>query len=174
MKTYFKNFSDFFSHVKMPGFATMMLSVIFLFLIGIGIWGFLRIRNIQKGNLIITEYGLLNNEKEKKPLIKLIKKDYIIMLVMTLLYAIPAIYNLGGFKIPETPWAPADINDGFIVDLGREVEVTKVMLYQGYNEEKYDGTKFNIKFFNSNGTYSASEALEKSGFFSWKVSTKEF
>ncbi len=174
MKTYFKNFSDFFSHVKMPGFATMMLSVIFLFLVGIGIWGFLRIRNIQKGNLIITEYGLLNDEKEKKPLIKLIKKDYIIMIVMTLLYAIPAIYNLGGFKIPETPWAPANTNDGFVVDLGREVEVTKVMLYQGYNEEKYDGTKFNIKFLNSNGTYSTSEALEKSGFFSWKVSTKEF
>ncbi|WP_024831792.1 phospholipid carrier-dependent glycosyltransferase [Ruminiclostridium josui] len=174
MKTYFKNFSDFISHVKMPGFATMMLSVIFIFLICIGIWGFLRIRNIQKGNLIITEYGLLNNEKETKPLFKLVKKDYIIMLVMTLLYAIPALYNLGGFKIPETPWSPADKNDGFVVDLGREVEVAKVMLYQGYNEEKYDGTKFNIKFLNSNGTYSESETLEKSGFFSWKVSTKEF
>ncbi len=74
MKTYFKNFSDFISHVKMPGFATMMLSVIFIFLICIGIWGFLRIRNIQKGNLIITEYGLLNNEKETKPLFKLVKK----------------------------------------------------------------------------------------------------
>ncbi len=93
---------------------------------------------------------------------------------MTLLYAIPALYNLGGFKIPETPWSPADKNDGFVVDLGREVEVAKVMLYQGYNEEKYDGTKFNIKFLNSNGTYSESETLEKSGFFSWKVSTKEF
>lgn len=174
MKTYFKHLSDFFSHVKMPGFATMMLSVVFIFLIGIGIWGFLRIRNIKKGNLIITEYGLLNNDKETKPLFKLIKKDYIIMLVMTLIYAIPAIYNLGGFKIPETPWAPASNNDGFIVDLGREVSISKLMLYQGYNDEKYDGVKFNIKFLNSSDTYSDSEALEKSGFFSWKVSTKEF
>lgn len=174
MKTLLKNISNFFSHVHEPGFATMMLSVTLLFLIGIGIWGFIRIRNIQNGNLIITEYGLLNTEKETKPLFKLAKKDYMIIIAMTIFYAIPAIYNLGGFKVPETAWAPASKGDGFIVDLGREINVSKVMLYQGYNEEKYDGAKFKIKYSIGNDTYIDSEDLEKSGFYSWKVTTKEF
>jgi dolichyl-phosphate-mannose-protein mannosyltransferase len=170
----FKQISDFFSHIQMPGFATMMLSVTFLFLLGIAVWGFIRIRDIRNGDLIITDYGLLDTISANKPLFKLTKKDFIIIIAMTVIYAIPAIYNLGGFKVPETAWAPAAKDDGFIVDLGKEIDISKIMLYQGYNEEKYDGVKFNIKYLNSNNIYIDSEAIEKSGFYSWKVSTKEF
>ena len=165
---------DFFQNMQMPGFATMMLSVTFLFLIIIGLWGIIRIRNIQKGNIIITEYGLLDTKRETKSLFKLSRKDFIIMLVMTIFYAIPAIYNLGGFSVPETGWAPSAKDDGIVIDLGKEVEVSKVMLYQGYNEEKYDGVKFEIKYLNSYNTYLSLETLDKTGFYSWMVTSKEF
>ena len=165
---------SFITNIKMPGFAPMMLSITCLFLVIIGIWGFLRIRNIQKGNIIITDYSLLDTQKENKSLAKLSRKDLIIVLAMTILYAIPAIYNLGGFKVPETGWAPSGKDDGIIIDLGKEVNVSKVMFYQGYNEEKYDGVKFDILYLNSHNTYISSEVLEKSGFYSWKTSTKEF
>ncbi len=178
MKDFFVNFLNdiwiFFSNIKMPGFATMMLSVTCLFLISIGIWGFIRIRNIRKDNIIITEYGLLDTKRETKPLFTLTRKDFIIMLVMTIFYAIPAIYNLGGFAVPETGWAPSGKDDGFVIDLGRDVDVAKVMLYQGYNEEKYDGVKLDIKYLNSYNTYLSSEILDKTGFYSWLVTTKEF
>ncbi len=168
------NIWNYVSNIKMPGFATMMLIIIILSLSIIGIWGYIRIRNIQKGNLIITEYGLLDTQRETKSLFKLTKKDFIIMLVMTIIYAIPAIYNLGGFSVPETGWAPSGKDDGVIIDLGKKFEVSKVMLYQGYNIEKYDGTKFQIKYLNDYDNYIESETIDKTGFYSWKVSTKEF
>lgn len=172
--TFFKNIWNFIISIKMPGFATMLSSIIILSLLIIGIWGFLRIRNIQNGNIIITEYGLLDTQQETKPLFKLNRKDFIIMLIMTVIYTIPAIYNLGGFSVPQTGWAPSGKDDGVIIDLGKKVEISKVMLYQGYNIEKYDGTKFQIKYLNNYDNYIESETLEKTGFYSWKVSTKEF
>lgn len=178
MKNFFintmKHIYDFFSHLQMPGFATMMLSVTGLFLAAILLWTIFRIRKIKNGTLLISEYDLLDTEQETKPLFRLSRKDFVIMLVMTVFYAIPAIYNLGGMHVPETAWAPSAKDDGFIVDFGKKVEISKVMLYQGYNEEKYDNIKFSINYLNDYDTYINSESLDKSGFYSWKVSTKEF
>ncbi|HEY5585144.1 MAG TPA: phospholipid carrier-dependent glycosyltransferase [Ruminiclostridium sp.] len=165
---------NIFSNIQMPGFATMMLSVTCLFLVAIGMWGFIRIRNIHNGTVIITEYALLDTKQETKPLFRLLKKDFIIMIAMVIFYAIPAIYNLGGFSVPETGWAPSAKDDGIIIDLGKKVDVSKIMLYQGYNEEKYDNVKFDIKYLSDYNTYWSSETLDKTGFYSWKVSTKEF
>ena len=165
---------NLFSNIKLPGFATMMLSVILISLVIISLWAIIRIRNIKKGNILITEYGLLDTEQEIKPLFKLTRKDFIIMLVMTIFYAIPAIYNLGGFSVPETPWAPSGKDDGVVIDLGKEVEVSKFMFYQGYNDEKYDGVTFDIKYLSTYNTFLNSETIDKTGFYSWKTTTKEF
>lgn len=170
----YKHVSDFFINIKMPGFATMMLGVTCISLLTIGIWFFIRIRSIKNGTLILSESDLLDTEQESKPLFKLTKKDVIIMLAMTIFYAIPALYNLGSFSVPETSWAPSAKDDGFIVDLGKKVEVSKVMIYQGYNHEKYDNVKYDILYLNDFDNYMSSEAIDKTGFYSWKVSTKEF
>ena len=170
----YKNISGYVSKIEMPGFTTMMLGVTCISLLVIGIWGFLRIRGIKNGSLIIPESELLDNTEEVKPLFKADKKDFLIMLVMTLLYAVIAIYNLGGLNVPETSWAPSAKNDGFIVDLGKKVEISKVMLYQGYNKEQYDNVKYSIMYLSDYDTYWNSEEIDKSGFYSWKVSTKTF
>ncbi len=169
-----KRIVSFFTSIEMPGFATMMLGVTCISILVIGIWAFLRIRKINNGTLILDEIELLDTEEEKKPLFKLTKKDLIIMLLMTFIYAVPAIYNLGSFNVPETGWAPSAKEDGFIVDLGERVDVSKVMIYQGYNHEKYDNVKYQILYSNQFGTFWSSEFIDKTGFYSWKVSTKEF
>ncbi|PYG86687.1 dolichyl-phosphate-mannose-protein mannosyltransferase [Ruminiclostridium sufflavum DSM 19573] len=170
----FNSIRNFISGIKIPGFATMMFGVTLISLIVIFAWGFIRIRNIKKDNVIITDYGLLDTEKESKPLFKLSKKDFIIMLAMAIFYAIPAIYNLGGLNVPETGWAPSGKDDGVIIDLGKNTQVSKLMLYQGYNEEKYDGTKFQIKYLNADNIYVDLETIDKTGFYSWKATAKEF
>ena len=170
----FKQISDFISKIEMPGFATMMLGVTCISLLIIGFWGFLRIRNIKNGSLIISESELLDTEKETKPLFKLSRKDVIIMLSMVILYTVPAVYNLGSLSVPETSWAPSAKDDGFIIDLGKKTEVSKVMIYQGYNHEKYDNVKYDIMYLSEYNTYWKSESIDKTGFYSWKVSTKEF
>lgn len=165
---------QYLSHLEMPGFATMMCSLTILSSAVICIWGIKKIYRIKKGSILLSDEYILDTSIESKPLFKLTKKDFLIMLVMTVFYAIPAIYNLGGFNIPETAWAPAAKDDGFIIDLGTEVDVDKVMLYQGYNAEKYDGTKFQIEYLSPYKTYWNLESIDKSGFYSWKATTKQF
>ena len=165
--------APFFEGFKLPGFATMILGITFIFLLVIVIMGIKKIRRINKGELVYSEAELIDTEEARKPLFKLQKKDYIIMLVMCAVYSIPALYNLGSFDVPSTGWAPATANDGFVIDLGKETEVSKFMFYQGYNAEKYDDSKFEIKYEYSYGTYWLSETLDKSGFYSWKTTSAD-
>ena len=99
--------APFFKGFKLPGFATMILGITFIFLLVIVIMGIKKIRRINKGELVYSEAELIDTEEARKPLFKLQKKDYIIMLVMCALYSIPALYNLGSFEVPSTGWAPA-------------------------------------------------------------------
>jgi len=62
---------------------------------------------------------------------KISKKDIIIMTIMTVIYLIIALINLGSFKAPKTGWEPENLNESFIVDFGREVTIDKIMLFGG-------------------------------------------
>jgi len=62
---------------------------------------------------------------------KITKKDIKIMAIMTVIYLIIALINLGSFKAPKTGWEPENPNESFIVDFGREVTIDKVMLFGG-------------------------------------------
>ena len=59
------------------------------------------------------------------------KKDIKIMTIMTVIYLIIALINLGSFNAPETGWEPERLNESFIVDFGREVTIDKIMLFGG-------------------------------------------
>jgi len=59
------------------------------------------------------------------------KRDWAIVTVMTLVYLIVALINLGAFEAPQTGWEPERLNEGFVVDFGREVEIDKIMLFGG-------------------------------------------
>ena len=59
------------------------------------------------------------------------KKDIKIMTIMTVIYLIIALFNLGSFNAPKTGWEPERLNESFIVDFGREVAIDKIMLFGG-------------------------------------------
>ena len=59
------------------------------------------------------------------------KRDWAIVTVMTLVYLIVALINLGAFEAPQTGWEPERLNESFVVDFGREVEIDKIMLFGG-------------------------------------------
>lgn len=75
---------------------------------------------------------------------KLTKKDYIIMLAITLVYAVIALYNLGFMYAPESQWSTEE--EGTIIDLdfGAVSDITKISVYLG----NYENRKFQIEYRN--------------------------
>lgn len=63
------------------------------------------------------------------------KKDIKIMTIMTVIYLIIALFNLGSFSAPKTGWEPERLNESFIVDFKREVTIDKIMLFGGLGHE---------------------------------------
>ncbi len=53
------------------------------------------------------------------------------MAIMTAIYLIIALINLGSFQSPQTGWEPDRLNESFVVDFGREVSIDKIMLFGG-------------------------------------------
>ncbi|MBN2880064.1 MAG: glycosyltransferase family 39 protein [Clostridia bacterium] len=75
------------------------------------------------------------------------KKDWIIMGVLSLVYAVVAFYHLGNNYGPETMWNVTQFEQEVIVDFGEEVEIDKIMFFraQGTN-----GSNFTVDFADEN------------------------
>ncbi|MEX1376384.1 MAG: phospholipid carrier-dependent glycosyltransferase [Eubacteriales bacterium] len=88
------------------------------------------------------------NSEEYKGLFKsLKKKDYIIMLSLTVIYGIIAFIHLGNSYGPETMWNAITTNEEVVVDFGKDVEIDKIMFFraQGTN-----GANFTVDFASTN------------------------
>lgn len=75
------------------------------------------------------------------------KKDYIFMLIITLVYSVIAFVNLGNNYGPETMWDATSKEQHVIVDFGSEVEIEKVMFFRAQGS---NGAHFTIDFANEN------------------------
>ncbi|WP_150271926.1 glycosyltransferase family 39 protein [Paenibacillus tepidiphilus] len=73
--------------------------------------------------------------KSKKRL--LTRRDWIIMLAITAVYAALALTNLGSTKSPETIWRPAAAGDSFVVDLGQSRQLERVNIFGGVGTGKF-------------------------------------
>ena len=56
-------------------------------------------------------------------------KDWLIMLLVTLIYAVPALTNLGSMKAPQNPWVSSEQDNEVILDLGEDRSFN--LLYYG-------------------------------------------
>jgi len=59
------------------------------------------------------------------------KKDTTIIIAMTIIYLIIALFYLGDHKAPQTGWKPEHLGESFIVDFGKEVTIDKILLFGG-------------------------------------------
>ncbi len=84
-------------------------------------------------------------EKEIVPFGKMVRLDYLVMAIITLVYGIVAFTNLGDTKAPQTFYRTA--TNGFTVDLGSKQEIDSVMMYIGIGES---GKKHIIQQSNDN------------------------
>ncbi len=95
--------------------------------------------------------------------LKIDKKDVLLMSCMTIIYLAVALINLGSFNVPETEWVSETTNDGFIIKLESETEVTRLNFYSGLGKGSYL-----VWALDADGAYqSMEEDLEVDDFYKW-------
>jgi len=72
------------------------------------------------------------------------RKDYIIMAVMTVVYLLIAVPNLGSFKAPQTYWTPSESYESITLDFGREITLSRVYYFGGVDENRPISGKYRI------------------------------
>ena len=79
----------------------------------------------------MKKYDIL--EKISDNTSKLNKVDYLILLILILIYGIISFYHLGDFKVPKTYKTFERVDDEVIISLKKEEYVNKMRYYTGYN-----------------------------------------
>ena len=72
----------------------------------------------------------VRREKKRDHRLHLKRRDYILMLVVTAIYAVVAFTNLGSTVAPQTMWVSSQSGEQIVLDLG-EVETFRMMYYGG-------------------------------------------
>lgn len=101
--------------------------------------------NLKKGSS--QQEG--NTPKNQPPPFKLDKKDLLIMGVMTVVYMIIALINLGEMTAPETFWKPASSGQSFVVSFDKEYDLSRI----AYHDNIGDG-KYTVQAMDPSGRYS--------------------
>ncbi|HEY9062191.1 MAG TPA: phospholipid carrier-dependent glycosyltransferase [Pseudobacteroides sp.] len=89
-----------------------------------------------------------NPAKNQPPPFKIDKKDLIVMGVMTLVYLVIALWNLGEMTAPETFWKPISSGQSFVVSFDKEYELSRI----GYHDNIGDG-KYTLQGMDPSGKY---------------------
>lgn len=95
------------------------------------------------------------------------KRDYVIMLVVTVLYAMLALSNLGSTKAPQTTYVSEKPNEEIVFDLGQEM--TFRMLY--FAQVSYDNFLVQISTDNQNWSETYMAQMSQGECFRWKYLT---
>ncbi len=67
---------------------------------------------------------------------KILKIDYILMLVLTVVYAFFAFFHLGSCSVPETGWYAENAGESVVLDLGKIVPARQLYLYTGWIDRR--------------------------------------
>ncbi len=96
------------------------------------------------------------------------KKDLLIMGIMTFVYLVAALINLGGFNSPEKGWTPAASGEYATFDLGGEINIDRVSYYCGRGKGWSATGSYKLELFDLNGNRVYTATLQKDNVFIWK------
>ncbi|MFZ5986079.1 MAG: phospholipid carrier-dependent glycosyltransferase, partial [Bacillota bacterium] len=100
--------------------------------------------------------------------VKFDKTDFIIMGVMTLIYLVIALYNLGDLKVPTTSWLPSVPGESFTVDLGKNATLSRVYFYCGLGSDRDAEAKLRVEYLDESQNFKHLATIEKKDIFIWK------
>jgi hypothetical protein len=81
---------------------------------------------------------LLDSQDEQRGgKLKWSRLDWILMGVLTLVYSIIALYNLGTIKSPQTYWKPSNRGESFYIDFGGRYSIGRISYFFGLGQGSY-------------------------------------
>ena len=100
----------------------------------------------KKQVMIAKDNGKLVTQQPKKqltieptkPSTKILRLDFTIMIIVTCVYALFALHDLGYQYAPETQWESNQTGSQIVLDLGKDTDIAKLTFYSGnYENRRY-------------------------------------
>ncbi len=100
---------------------------------------------------------------------KMTKKDYLIVIVMTVVYSLMAFLNLGSLTAPIDGYTPENTRLSAIVFFEDEIELSRVTYYCGLGNDWYSAGQLDVEYLNENNSFEELCSLEKpsNNIFKW-------
>ncbi|MBI5017574.1 MAG: phospholipid carrier-dependent glycosyltransferase [Deltaproteobacteria bacterium] len=91
-----------------------------------------------------------------------------VLIALTTLCLVVSLWNLGGHTAPETGWQPARPGETVTVELGREVDLSRIYYYAGINEAAGEGSRFTLSARAPGGGFAPVAGFRKDDVGTWK------
>ncbi|MDX1359623.1 MAG: phospholipid carrier-dependent glycosyltransferase, partial [Clostridia bacterium] len=100
---------------------------------------------------------------------RMTKKDYIIILIMTVVYALMAFINLGSLSAPVSSYTPEDTRLSIMVFFEEETEISRVTYYVGIGNDWYSAGQLDAEYVDEDNRFAELCKLEKpsNNVFKW-------
>ena len=104
------------------------------------------------------------NIKKSAEKVKITKKDFCIMAIITLIYALLAFYNLGSADVPESGYFIEQNNETVTVELKENADISRIYMHTGWisRRKKDSDVLREISIYYSNDGVNYKTAVEKS------------
>jgi dolichyl-phosphate-mannose-protein mannosyltransferase len=141
----------------------IVFGAIFAMFIAVLIYFVKRARKSTGTNMGSEISNMQTIQTEGPSVLKIDRRDIIIMISMTLIYAVISLVNLGSTNVPQTSWKPARAGESIVVDLGKKAELSRLYYYGGLGEGAY-----RVEYLQDNGSYAPLLTISKKDIFIWK------
>jgi dolichyl-phosphate-mannose-protein mannosyltransferase len=97
-------------------------------------------------------------------------RDAVVMAALTVVCLLASFFNLGGHVAPETGWQSTTAGESVTIELGREVDLSRIYYYCGINDRAGDGSRYSLAVRNSAGAFVELATIIKDDSNVWKYS----
>jgi predicted membrane-bound dolichyl-phosphate-mannose-protein mannosyltransferase len=98
------------------------------------------------------------------------RRDVAVMGAMTVVCLMVSLFNLGGHVAPESGWQAAKAGESVTIELGREVDLSRIYYYCGINDRSGDGSRYTFAARNPAGAFVGLASFAKDDSGIWKFS----
>lgn len=96
--------------------------------------------------------------------------DVAVMVALSAICLLVSLFNLGGHIAPETGWQSSAAGESVTIELGREVDLSRIYYYCGINDSSGDGSKYTLTARNPAGSFDGLTSFTKDDANIWKYS----
>ena len=94
--------------------------------------------------------------------------DVAVMAALSAVCLLVSLINLGGHVAPETGWQATAAGESVTIELGREVDLSRIYYYCGINDSSGDGSRHSLAVRNPSGAFAGLTSFTKDDVGIWK------